>query len=129
MGEVCVCPIRERLVITSCFLFISVGISHFSILCLMFLSLFEKGKLVQYFCHSFLIMFWMVLSVSDDVIKFIFIADDEEVASFANVSTFSFPGIPMWEGTHMNDIDLFVSDISFCILCIISFLGEGWLLM
>lgn len=28
--------------------------------------------------------------------------EDEAIVSFASVSTFSFPGLPICEGTHMN---------------------------
>jgi len=51
--------------------------------------------------------------------------EDEVIASFASISTFSFPGMPVCEGTHMNSITLWVDVMMLCIWKIISLEGFG----
>jgi len=61
----------------------------------MFFNLFLRGKLVQYLIHSSLIMFWTILSILDNVIMLIIMADVEELATLDIVSAISFSGIPI----------------------------------
>jgi len=49
------------------------------------------------------------------------------MAMLAIESAFSFPGIPMWEGTHINVIFFFILDISFCVCWTTLFFGCGLL--
>jgi hypothetical protein len=41
--------------------------------------------------------------------------EDEVTASFARISTFSLPGMPICEGTHINSIALWVEVMIFWI--------------
>jgi len=75
------------------------------------LNLFEIGISSQDVCHILVVCIFIHLFTSwygrvvmvEDKVKVI--------ASFASVSTFTFPGMPVCEGTHMNSIALWVDVI------------------
>jgi len=64
----------------------------------------------------------MILKVSGEVKRLIFVKIEDVVVSLAAVSVISFQGIPRCEGTYMKHIELFISYINFCICVTNSFL-------
>ena len=66
----CVWPILARVMMTSSLLFKLSGKFHFLMWGLMVLNLLDKGTLDQFFCHVSNILRLMVLSDSEDVVRF-----------------------------------------------------------
>jgi len=60
----------------------------------MFLNSFDRGTVVKFFCHVSNILRLLVLSDSEEVVRFSFGALWRSIASFASFSAVSLPEMP-----------------------------------
>ena len=79
------------------------------------LSLLVIGISSQDVCHILEVCIFIHLLTSWNGRVVMVEDEDEVIASFASISTFSFPGMPVCEGTHMNSIALWVDVMIFSI--------------
>lgn len=89
---------------------------------LIYFNLFEVCTSSQDVCHKLVVsIFTRILLFMSWYGRVLMVKDEVKViASFASISTFSFPGIPICEGTHMNLIALWVKVLMLWICNIIS---------
>ena len=71
-------------------------------------SLFEVGISSQDVCHKLIVCIFMLLFMSWYRRVVVVENEVEVIVSFARISAFSFPRMPVCEGTHMNSITLWV---------------------
>ena len=111
-----------QVIITLSLLFRLEGKFHFLTKGFMYLSLFVRETSFQFFCHISKILRLMVRGASEDVVRFSFKSLWDNEASYAILSAFSLPGIPTWEGIHINKIVLLEINVSSWMSCTSSIL-------